>query len=497
MTPKARFLPILVFLIIFAGFFFRSYYVQDPDVWWHLRMGEIIMTQGIPQTDPFSYTMPSYHFVDHEWLADVIIAKIFIQSGMLPLHALFAIISTAVVFLLWRCNPNPFSALIIFLIAGTLFDFVGIRMQIFTWFFLAVLMTVFAHNVLWHKYRYALPFLFLLWANLHGGFAIGYVVLCIWIIGTSLERRQFDRHNYIVLILSFLATFINPYGYHLWEEVTKSLFDPALRTLIQEWFPAVYSNSMPFWVYSTISVVLMLRYQSRFSRTEMFLYLFLLISAMASMRNIPVFLIVSCGMTIRAVTFLAKEAQRYAYGKGRFTKAYYFFCITACVLCVPQLLMIGSMLPQLQDVPPEGAVTYLKAHMPQGNILTPYGYGGYFILHFPEKRVFIDGRMPSWRNPSAPANESAYAMGDFVKLLTEKESFDTTSRKYTITTVVIPVGDMQPRPKYIFGLSTEKYPKLEKWFSNVFTFSFIVPHIQQSGWKEVYRDGSFVVFTKQ
>ncbi len=496
MTSKLRFVSIIAFIVIFVSFLFRSYYVADPDFPWHLRMGELILRQGIPQTDPFSYTMPSYRFVDHEWFADIIVYLLFTNVGIMSLHILFAFIGTSAVVILWKYHTRLFSTLFVFLMVGTLFDFVGIRMQIFTWFFLAVLMTVLSDKIIFRKYRYALPMLFLLWANLHGGFAIGFIVLTLWTIGTAIEVRRFDRHNYLVLFLSFLATFINPYGYHLWNEVSKSLFDPSLRFLIQEWYPAAYSDSMTFWVYFAISVLLMARYRSKFSRTEIFLYLLVLVSAMASMRNIPVYMIVSYGMTIRGVLFLMDEAKKYTHGKERFTQSYAFFCIIASILCFPQLLIGGSMLPKLRDIPPTEAVSYLKENIPKGNILTPYGYGGFFILHFPEKKVFIDGRMPSWRNPSAPATESTYALREFVALLTEKKSFDAACAKYSIDTVVVPASDMLPKPKYIFGLSTEQYPQLEKLFSNVFTFSFIVPHIRQSGWKEVYKDEVFVIFKK-
>lgn len=496
MKWKTRWAPFLIFLVIFISFLYRSYYLADPDLGWHLQIGKYILSHGIPQTDPFSYTMPSYRFVDHEWLSDVVIAGIFMHFGLIPLHLLFAIIGTVTVFVLWRSNTKSYSFLFVLLLAGSLFDFVGIRMQIITWFFIAILVTILSQHTLFQKFRYILPLLFLFWSNLHGGFAIGYVLLAIWIIGTSFENKKFDKHNFVVLLLSFITTCINPYGYYLWVEVSKSLFDPTLRTLIQEWFPVIYSDSLPFWVYFAVSLVLILRYQYKFTKTELLVYLLVLTSAIASMRNIPVFLLVTYGITLRATTYLAKEAFAYPYGKDRFVKAYTFFGITAFILCLPQFIMVVSMMPRLQDIPPDGAVFYLKQHVPNGNILTPYGYGGYFILHFPERKVFIDGRMPSWRNPSAPAHESTYAMGDFVKLLVDKNAFDSMCTKYAIDTIVIPAEDMLPRPKEIFGLSTQTYPQLEKWFSNVFTFSFIVPHIRQSGWKEVYRDQSFVIVTK-
>src|SRR3990172_11624222 len=73
------FLPtITVFVIVF---WIRGIMLLDPDFGWHLRMVELILQNGISKTDPFSYTMPSYPFVDHEWLTNVVMSKIYGWSG--------------------------------------------------------------------------------------------------------------------------------------------------------------------------------------------------------------------------------------------------------------------------------------------------------------------------------------------------------------------------------------------------------------------------------
>ena len=45
---------------------------NDPDLWWHLKTGEIIWTtHSIPQTDLFSFTTNHHAWTDHEWLSQV------------------------------------------------------------------------------------------------------------------------------------------------------------------------------------------------------------------------------------------------------------------------------------------------------------------------------------------------------------------------------------------------------------------------------------------
>src|SRR3990172_10138454 len=46
----------------------------DPDYWWHLRTGRLIVETGaVPQEDPFSFTAAGNGWLAPEWLADVLI----------------------------------------------------------------------------------------------------------------------------------------------------------------------------------------------------------------------------------------------------------------------------------------------------------------------------------------------------------------------------------------------------------------------------------------
>src|SRR5229473_381856 len=47
---------------------------NDPDLWWHLKTGEIIWnTHSIPRTDLFSFTTNNHAWTAHEWLSQVTI----------------------------------------------------------------------------------------------------------------------------------------------------------------------------------------------------------------------------------------------------------------------------------------------------------------------------------------------------------------------------------------------------------------------------------------
>ena len=63
---------------------------------------------------------------------------------------------------------------------------------------------------------------------------------------------------------------------------------------------------------------------------------------------------------------------------------------------------------------PYEAVIYLKENNMLGNTLNFYGWGGYLVWYLPESKVFIDGRMPSWR-------ENGYSVfEDYVSIALDK-----------------------------------------------------------------------------
>ena len=77
----------------------------DPDLWWHLRTGELIVETGhVPHVDPFSLTRAGHAWISHEWLSDVIFYELYKHAGAAALIVFSAITTTAgFMFLYLRC----------------------------------------------------------------------------------------------------------------------------------------------------------------------------------------------------------------------------------------------------------------------------------------------------------------------------------------------------------------------------------------------------------
>jgi len=491
---------LIVLFIIFIGLFlYRGADYLDPDFGWHIQVGNLILKHGISYTDPFSYSMPSYPFVDHEWLTNLSWAITFNHFGMLPLLVILSFLAVGSLLFQTMFADKKWVALPLILSAATLFEFVGVRTQVITWFFLSVLVCVLSQKSLWKKWRFFLPFLFLIWANLHGGFGIGVGVLGIVLLGRSIEERKNVKENVIILLLCTTVTLINPFGIRLWWEFWMQLSDSQLRWSIAEWYPAIYFANIAFWVYFTLSLVLVIRYWKKYTITELFLYFFLLMEGMASMRNIPLWIIASFSMTVRSISYLHQESSAFLYGSERFRIAYFFFGIIALCMFLPQFGIyfyadyISSNAP---DAYPRQAIVYLQKHTPKQQIFSSYDWGGYLDWKFPQKKVFIDGRMPSWRWQASIPGESNYAFDEYKKVLGEQIPFADFAAKYHITMLLVPKADMEMPESKIFGITFPKNSFIGNLLISQKSFYLLVQEAKKSGWKQVYQDRTSFILQK-
>ena len=225
----------LVVLLVFLTFFLRGVTTIDPDFGWHLRMGEIILSSGVPKTDPFSYSAPNYPFVDLSWLSGVIIVWLYPKIGMAGLSILAALITvSSLVIALSIKQKKPYNFYIwtglLVLSAGAIFPFEAVRIQVVSWLFLAIILKIFLEQESWNLRRFFLPGLFLLWANLHGSFFVGLAVLTAGTIIRAWRLKRIETTNLLILGLSALLTLINPYGLGLHSEVFRTLWGSNLSS---------------------------------------------------------------------------------------------------------------------------------------------------------------------------------------------------------------------------------------------------------------------------
>ena len=469
-------------LLVIIIFWLRGVLLLDPDFGWHIRMGEIIEKSGIPKTDPFSYSMPSYPFVDHEWLTNIVLAKLYPMLGANGLGIVFAFLVALALFIQSSYLFKKWAFVPFVLVAGSLFPFFGIRPQIITWVFFSALLFLLFNSKGW-KWRFVLSLLFLAWSNLHGGFGLGIVALLVVIMVRMWVQKKLVFGDIILVVSSITATLINPYGIYLWKELWMSISDQSLRFSISEWKIALFIPSFTLWVFVTFSVVLVLRYRARFLLSQLVLYIVLLIVGVSSIRHMPIWLLIAFPMTIKTFGLFAEEAKDYKGGIERLSKLYKIFAIPVVFVVGLEIAISLNAANSLREeiFYPKQAVRILKDQKSCGQVFSTYGWGGYLIWKLPEKKVFIDGRMPSWRRDSAPVFESNYAFKEYNEILRGESSVNLVIEKYNIDTFLLPVEKLEESLTGLFKKQDKGYEKFIK-------------QLKQNGMVEIYKDNVSVMY---
>jgi hypothetical protein len=442
---KLKIIWFLFYLFIFALLLNNSYSYLDPDLGWHLKVGQqIIQDKAVPSLEHYDFTLVGKSWVDHEWLANVVSFLVYDHAGYPGLNILFALIALTVLIILnsWILkNIDPklakdfrvgliIIALQIIGVEASL-PHLGVRMQEITLLnLLLVLIILYRYDKNSPKYKilfWLLP-LFYFWACLHAGFLIGLLVLFFWSgikIIKHLTQKPEPLFNPIIFVfLSFLATLFTPYGFKLYEFLF-GYSNTFYLTHIAEWLPFYYFP-VQYWqlFFNAIvaAVVLLLiaerkKLQFKNNLFNIGLALIFLILALKSRRHFPLLLIVSFPLLIDFFIYFFdfKNSQTTGIFKNQAAyKIINFFLISYLLASIAFQIVstdfCSNPFLKFNDSYPRDAVLFLKNH-PQylgKKTLAAYSWGGYLIWNLPENKLFIDGRLPQYEFANHTLMEEYY-----------------------------------------------------------------------------------------
>lgn len=205
----------------------------DNDLWGHVLFGRDILAAGaIPRVDTYAYTTAGHAWFNHEWLSQVVMASTYARAGSLGLLLLKLAVAVATCALLFglvrrRTVIAPIWGGLGVLTIAVLARGFAIRPQIFTYW--GVALTLWLIDQYQHYRPRALwtfPAVFLVWANVHGGFALGLAILGLFVAAECVRMRGLAVQPLIVLAASIAVTALNPYGPRLlgyiWNELSRA-----------------------------------------------------------------------------------------------------------------------------------------------------------------------------------------------------------------------------------------------------------------------------------
>jgi len=405
----------------------------DPDLWGHVVFGQHMLHSGsIPKVDIYSWTANGQPWINHEWVAEIILAVFFTAwggSGILLLKMVIGLAAFAVCLRLgaqglsWpaRFVAWGFGALAVVEIS---YGFAA-RPQIFTALFLSLelllLHQIHSGKRLW---ALALPVLFLVWINTHGGVLAGFGLLGLAAGATTIQLAWNKGRSgiggiassepsgkrasrtilslWLAVIAAGAALLCNPWGTGLLRWLAGSVL--WLRPQIAEWNPTPLG-----WDHAAFFMVLALAAfswaftQKKRAWWELAVWGAFALLGLRAIRNTPLFCLVALALVPpHLASALAGFRRHFEHleilgRRGDFQKfATILFAVIAVGTGVAAFTLHKEH-PLTMEVPrseyPTGAIDFLQKYQLHGRMLTFFDWGEMVIFRLPGCPPSIDGRL--------------------------------------------------------------------------------------------------------
>jgi len=434
-----RLLPSLTdvaFLMPLAFLFLRmggaAGMLGDGDTGWHVKTGEwILANRRIPNQDIFSYTKAGQPWFAWEWLWDLSFGWLHQHAGMAAViltSILVLCCTSALLFRLVRreCGNALLAISIMFLVTGASAIHWLALPHLFTLLFAVIFYSLLERVNEGHiRLLWWLPALMLVWTNLHGGFFVGLILVGAYAGGELLralfEARIEAARRAIPYLLAgagcLLATFVNPYSYHLHAHIFEYLTDRYQYRNIVEF--QSFNFHHPVTVFFEPMLLLGLAAVIWSLARRDYVHALLVAGwahlALVAVRNTPIFMMVAsvpvAAMLQKMIEDLpasnlanwlrlaASRVARFAAEFGATDSIPRLHLASAGAACFLVALFYAPNAPAMCRAQydaaryPAKAVEFLQKDGSADTIFTDDTWGGYLIYRlYPANKVFIDGR---------------------------------------------------------------------------------------------------------
>jgi hypothetical protein len=434
-------------LLVAATFAVGRRFIVDPDVWWHIKIGDgILTTHHWPFADSFSFTVSGQPWLAYEWLGDVALAGAWRLGGYRGLDALLIALGSAVMLALYvyatlrsgNCKAGFLASAALFILASASFT---LRPQMLGYLFLILTLIVLERfrqgkpRALW-----VLPALMLLWVNTHGSWIIGLgTILVYWMAGVvafragNLEARAWTRGERRNISLAFLGCVavlpLTPYGVRLAASPFEFAFSLPLNvSVIQEWRPMAFNlwDGKLFLGVLVAFIVAQVMVRFTWNIAELVLFIAGTVMACVHIRFILVFVPFTAPIL---ATILAKWVPPYERRKEQFALNAVLMAIVAAAV-IHYFPSTEQIQGRVAEKFPVAAVQYLERQSAPEPMYNNYGFGGYLVwTRGPQHKVFIDGRGDLY--------ERGGLLSDYVHIADVKPEALTLLRHYGIRSCLV------------------------------------------------------------
>jgi hypothetical protein len=261
----------------------------------------------------------------------------------------------------------------------------------------------------------ATALLFAIWANLHGGFVYGWILILVYLIGSvgelvwGREQRNAWRErvrNYVSMLVAAVAvTILNPYGLELHRHLIEFFSTPYLMDHTAEFVSPNFheSSGKIFLILLVLCVISLSLHRPRPTLPRLLLICVGVAFALISVRNVPLFGLTALPVLALHLNDVWRRLPDPGGVRGRFGITAGTTTTLPWVLAIVLLLLIlvfsqgrvGS-LQLIRDefdgsIFPVRAVAEARKRNLEGRVFSEFAWGGYLVYAWPEQKIFIDG----------------------------------------------------------------------------------------------------------
>jgi MFS family permease len=384
---------------------------RNGDLYLDLFTGRFIAEHGLVSHDPFPTIAQGQAWLNQQWLAELSFYRVGSVFGLTGLTILYAaLLAVPLALLLWACRRKgaPMLIALATLYLPGLFAVIHPRPAGFTVLGFSILVVLLLAT--WRspgqlgdmgtRPRLALVgivALFAVWANLHGGFIAGLLLIGLVTVGMAVDRwrglsEAVAAHRVAMLALTgavafALVSLATPLGGEIWSYFA-SFQNPAIRFASKEWRSALETPAATGYLIVSAAFAAWVWWRTPSPRhaTPVLVALGFVVFAALSLRNI---IFVAPALAFQ----VASAAPNRSEHRPRLPVA---AAATAGVAAILAVVAWATVLGPPKDQPELGStvVDYALDHPPKsGRIATYAGVGSYMLWRDPDTPVVIDGRL--------------------------------------------------------------------------------------------------------
>ena len=387
--------------------------VLDPDMWWHLSVGDwIVQNHAFPHTGIFSHTALNRPWMAYSWGYEVLLSRAydwfsFIGMGLFG-TALTIAVALSIFRMLFSISGRFWVSWTLSITVSAAFLFnIAPRPVFFTVILFTTMLTLLfeAQRTGRTQLLYWLPLIFLLWANIHIQFIYGLAVLGMFAGINLLKRIAISMRVYpdfldtptmavstpfIVLACCIAATCIGPYSFHLYQEAVVISQAKIMYKIIRE----LQALSFEFFnqyveLLLAVGAYLAIGWKRKIDPFKLALLMFASVFAFRTWRDAWFISVVAAAII---ADFPAPEAERDTIklpARAGVTVA----SIALLLLTVRNTDFNQRALDRaISGEYPVNAVNFLRRNPVGGPLYNSFDWGGFLIFYMPQYPVSIDGR---------------------------------------------------------------------------------------------------------